>query len=690
MSEPHLFDTLDNLRGIGRLKAKTLAKLGLNRILDILFFFPRDYEDYSEIRDIGDLEDGESTSIIGEVIDFELVQKFGGRSAFYLLVEQGDHSLRGIWFNQPYRANKIDFGVKVMLSGKTKLNGTRFEMMHPRMVVLEDPNEIPKGTLLPIYRLTEGIKQPELRRIIKEVIDSHTDLVDEIFPDWFLSKNNLLGIQQALRNVHFPESPEDVVPARRRFVFQELLTLQLAIQLRRKRVQQEKTAPSIENSSLIDSRIRKYFSYRLTGAQDRSIEEIAADMSRTIPMNRMLHGDVGCGKTSVAVYSLLLAVANGYQGVLMAPTETLAQQHYRNLQHNLATARVQVDMLTGSLSRKEKTAVLQRIASGETGIVVGTQALIQNELEFSKLGLVIVDEQHRFGVKQRAILRQKGVTPHYLVMTATPIPRTVSMTLFGDLDVSVIDERPPNRPAVNTYLCDDSQKEKWWEFVRKKLREGRQAYVIAPLVDQDENENWESVEENFENLANGEFADFNIDLVHGNQPAVEKNVAMKKFADGETQVLVATSVVEVGIDVPNATVMTILSASRFGISQLHQLRGRVCRGGHAGFVTLFSDAEGEESKERLQSLVDIDDGFKLAEVDFQLRGPGDLFGTKQHGMPPLYVANLQTDFDLLVEAREEAKEILDKDPTLESSEFAEIKNRVMTRYGKSLELSDVG
>ena len=264
------------------------------------------------------------------------------------------------------------------------------------------------------------------------------------------------------------------------------------------------------------------------------------------------------------------------------------------------------------------------------------------------------------------------------------------MTLFGDLDVSIIDERPPNRPAVNTYLCNDSQKEKWWEFVRKKLREGRQAYVIAPLVDQDENENWESVEQSFESLANGEFADFKIDIVHGNQSADEKNAAMQKFAAGETQVLVATSVVEVGIDVPNATVMTILSASRFGISQLHQLRGRVCRGQHAGYVTLFSDADSQDSIDRLQSLVDIDDGFQLAEVDFQMRGPGDLFGTKQHGMPPLYVANLQTDFELLVDARDEAKIILDKDPELLSDEFAEIRNRVMTRYGKSLELSDVG
>lgn len=686
-----LFDSLHELPNIDRRRSGILRKLGLNRVVDVVFFFPRDYEDFSEIRNIADLEQSDSVSVVGEVSDFELANKRGGRSAFYLLVEQDGHFVRAVWFNQPYRANRIEVGRKVLLSGKARLNGLRYEMMHPRLTILDDDEESPvRGTLLPVYRLTEGIKQAELRRLIREIIDDCLDQVEEVFPGSFLEQHELLDIQTALRQVHFPQESADIEPARRRFVFQELLTLQLAIQLRKQQVQLQESAPQLENNSLIDSRIKKYFPYQLTAAQQKSIDEISQDMARNVPMNRMLHGDVGCGKTSVAVYALLLAVANGHQGVLMAPTETLARQHFRNLQTSLANTQVQIDLLTGSLGQKEKRQVLDNICGGQADIVVGTQALIQNEIEFHRLGLIIVDEQHRFGVKQRATLRQKGQTPHYLVMTATPIPRTVTMTLFGDLDVSVINEKPPNRPPVHTYHCEDAQKAKWWEFVRKKLHEGRQAYVIAPLVQQDEQENSESVESTFENLANGEFADFKIDLVHGNQKANEKEVAMQKFAQGETQVLVATSVVEVGIDVPNASVMTILSASRFGLSQLHQLRGRVGRGKHAGYVALFSDTDSEEAQQRLQSLVELEDGFRLAEVDFQLRGPGDLFGTRQHGMPPLFVADLQRDGELLIEAREEAARILESDPQLQSPDFAEIRNRVMTRYGKSLELGDVG
>jgi ATP-dependent DNA helicase RecG len=466
--------------------------------------------------------------------------------------------------------------------------------------------------------------------------------------------------------------------------------LQLAIQLRRIHVNQQKTAPAIETNSRIDSRIKKYFPYELTAAQEKAIQEISGDMAKQVPMNRRLHGDVGCGKTTVAVYALLLAVAKGQQGVLMAPTETLARQHFRYLQTLLRDSQVQVELLVGGLGKKEKENLLAKIEQGQPGITIGTQALIQNQIHLPNLGLVIVDEQHRFGVNQRASLRQKGVTPHYLVMTATPIPRTVTMTLFGDLDVSKIDQRPPNQTAVNTYLCEEPQKEKWWDFVRKKLREGRQAYVVAPLVDDDEASAWASVEETFESLANGEFSDFTIDLVHGKQPGQYKEAAMQKFANGETQVLVATSVVEVGIDVPNATVMTILSANRFGLAQLHQLRGRVCRGRFPGYVTLFAETEVEETQERLQALVDTNDGFELAEIDFQLRGPGDLFGTRQHGIPPLFVANLQRDYDLLVETRSDAQHLLKADPGLDSEEFSEVKKRVLARYGKTLELADVG
>ena len=690
MNETTLFDTLETSPGVGSSRYRILQKLGLHRIVDALFFFPRGYEDHSEIVDIGEIRDGDSASVVGEIVDHEKVEKGGGRSSFYLLIQQGNHYLRGIWFNQPYRANKVDIGKKVMLSGTAKLSGMRPEMIHPKMIFIDENEDPQRGTLLPIYRLTEGIKQAELRRLIRSVVESNLALVDEIFPEAFLLEKRLLGIKDALRMIHLPENSEEIDPARNRFVYQELLTLQLAINLRRAQVSAAERAPEMEIDSRVDARIKNYFPYQLTGAQEFAIKEIASDMSRLTPMNRMLHGDVGCGKTAVAVYALMLAVACGHQGVLMAPTETLARQHYRNLQTMLAQTRVKVGLLTGTLSAPEKRRVVAEIESGELGIVIGTQALIQNELSFHRLGLVIVDEQHRFGVKQRAQLRDKGITPHYLVMTATPIPRTISMTLFGDLDVSVLHEKPPNRLPINTYLCQQSQREKWWDFVRKKVREGRQAYVIAPLVDEDERGTWENVEEVFESLSNGEFADFKIDLLHGRQSSDEKEAAMVRFADGATQVLVATSVVEVGIDVPNATVMTILSASRFGLAQLHQLRGRVGRGRHAGFMAMFADVEAEDVNERLQALVETNDGFKLAEIDFQMRGPGDLFGTKQHGMPPLFVADLQRDFDLLVSARNDAQQILSSDPDLGSEEFSAIKQRVISRYGSALDLVDVG
>ena len=468
MNETTLFDTLETSPGVGSSRYRILQKLGLHRIVDALFFFPRGYEDHSEIVDIGEIRDGDSASVVGEIVDHEKVEKGGGRSSFYLLIQQGNHYLRGIWFNQPYRANKVDIGKKVMLSGTAKLSGMRPEMIHPKMIFIDENENPQRGTLLPIYRLTEGIKQAELRRLIRSVVESNLALVDEIFPEAFLLEKRLLGIKDALRMIHLPENSEEIDPARNRFVYQELLTLQLAINLRRAQVSAAERAPEMEIDSRVDARIKNYFPYQLTGAQEFAIKEIASDMSRLTPMNRMLHGDVGCGKTAVAVYALMLAVACGHQGVLMAPTETLARQHYRNLQTMLAQTRVKVGLLTGTLSAPEKRRVVAEIESGELGIVIGTQALIQNELSFHRLGLVIVDEQHRFGVKQRAQLRDKGITPHYLVMTATPIPRTISMTLFGDLDVSVLHEKPPNRLPINTYLCQQPQRGKVVGFCSKE------------------------------------------------------------------------------------------------------------------------------------------------------------------------------------------------------------------------------
>ncbi len=413
-------------------------------------------------------------------------------------------------------------------------------------------------------------------------------------------------------------------------------------------------------------------------------------MARPLPMNRLLQGDVGSGKTVVALYAMLLAVAHHQQAALMAPTEVLARQHALTVENLLSASQVRRVQLTGGMPAKQRAAVLEQIAAGEIDLVVGTQAVIQEDVRFARLGLVVIDEQHKFGVLQRSILKHAGLDPHYLVMTATPIPRTVAMTLFGDLDTSTLRESPPGRQPVHTYLATQEQRARWWEFFRKKLREGRQGYVVTPLVEESDQFAAVSLEETYEELANGELEAFRLGLIHGRMTAAEKDDVMDAFRTGEIQVLVCTSVVEVGVDVANATLMTIEGGQRFGLAQLHQLRGRIGRGKFPGFCCVFAEPQSDEAQQRLAAFAATTDGFELAEKDFQLRGPGDLFGTKQHGLPPLRIADLPGDMPLLEEARADARGLVAADPDLSAPEHGLLRRRMMAHYGKALELSDVG
>jgi ATP-dependent DNA helicase RecG len=446
----------------------------------------------------------------------------------------------------------------------------------------------------------------------------------------------------------------------------------------------------LEATAQIDARIRRLFPFELTEGQRQAMAEIGADMGRPQPMNRLLQGDVGSGKTVVALYALLLAVAHGYQAVLMAPTEILARQHALTIRRFLTGSQVRRAELIGGMRPKLRAAVLEEIAAGRIDLIVGTQAILQEDVRFAKLGLVVIDEQHRFGVRQRAALKHSGPDPHYLVMTATPIPRTITMTLFGDLDVSTLNDSPPGRQKVNTYLAGDQRRERWWEFVRKKLKEGRQGYVVVPLVEESEQSTAVSLQETYEALANGELEAFRLGLIHGRMTSEEKDVVMDRFRQGEIQVLVCTSVVEVGVDVPNATLMTIESGERFGLAQLHQLRGRISRGKYPGFCCVFAAPQSEESQERLKALESSSDGFQLAEIDFRLRGPGELFGTRQHGLPPLRVADLLRDTELLTEARRDALALVAADPGLMLPQNLALRQRMLARYGKALDLGDVG
>lgn len=696
------------LPGMGVSRGKKMGRLGLRTAQDVVFLFPRGYEFPAPSQGIDALQEGEPASLVGQVVDAELVSRSPGKSMFAALVQNETGVVRALFFNQPFRADQLMLDRHVILSGTPKLSGMRMEFVHPKVTLLDDAEEIPEPQILPVYPLTDGLKQAEIRRLVTETVKELADELVEVMPEWLRRigaerlrsagipiEQDLYSIPRAMRSLHLPEDSHDLLEARTRFVFQELLVMQLALAMRRRKLTTDLHSPPMEATAMIDARIVNRFPFPLTGDQKTVIGEISRDMARQFPMNRLLQGDVGSGKTIVAIYAMMLAVAKGYQSVLMAPTEVLARQHYQTVCETLSESRVRVGLLCGSLSSRERRDVVASVEAGETNLLIGTQSLIYGGLAFKSLGLCVIDEQHKFGVAQRVALRSGGIDPHYLVMSATPIPRSVAMTLFGDVELSTLREKPPGRGKVHTYLAHDGWRERWWKFVRQRLDEGRQAFVVAPRVsssrdEEDENEDVSSVEAEFERLCNGALSDYRVGLLHGRMPTDEKQAIMDAFAVGRLQVLVSTTVIEVGINVPNASVMTILGAQRFGLAQLHQLRGRVGRGKHEGHVCVFTDGEASpEENERLKVFEETDDGFELAEADFRLRGPGDLLGRKQSGLPPMRIADLTKDYDALVAAREMAQEMIDADPDLESADLAELRSQVMRRYGKRLELGDV-
>ncbi len=689
-----LWQPVEQFPGVGSAMGRALKRLRLEKAVDLLFYFPRRYEDFLEIVPLAQLQEGKLAEVIGTIREIDQHVADSGRHVLYLLVEEAKHYLRVVFFNQPFLVQKFQRGQRVLLRGTPQSRGGRMQMVQPRFQILDPQQPVPTGRILPVYGLTEGLKQRQLRWLLERAVDRLVGLIDEAFPMALRQQLELLDIQSALRQIHFPETREQAEAARRRLAFQELFILQLALATRRHRLQQNPTAPTIVMTPQIRDRIVGRLPFKLTESQTVAIEEIARDMARSVPMNRLLHGDVGSGKTAVAFAAMLNCVAAGYQAVLMAPTEILAQQHTQTMSHWLLNSRVRLESWTGSTSHRHQLA--ERIAAGQIDIVIGTQAIIQGALKFKNLGLAVIDEQHKFGVNQRALLKRLADRdPHYLVMTATPIPRTISMTVFGDLDVSTLIRPDHLKPLVHTYLGTPENREKWWAFVRKKLHEGRQAYVIAPRVAAEGGETSpgsavSNAEQLYESLVHGPLEAFRVDLLHGRLSAEEKETALRGFALGKTQVLVATSVVEVGIDVPNATVMTIESAERFGLSQLHQLRGRVGRGHHPGFVCAFSTSDDAADNQRLQAFAEIQDGFQLAEIDLQLRGPGNLFSAEQTGFPPLRIADLTNDQGLLETSRQSATDLIAADPELVLPEHLRLRELMTARYGKYLELSAVG
>jgi ATP-dependent DNA helicase RecG len=678
------------LKGVGPARAEQLRRLGINTIGDLLFHFPRRYDDLSDVRPISALVAGKLQTVRGEVVEVDGTQLADGRTVVRIVVsDDGQHCLEGVWFNQPYISRRFRYGQHVAFSGKPRWFRDHWQMSNPQVQFLDEPAAAPPG-IVPVYPLTEDLRSDQLRPLIRRAVEEYAEQAREILPAWLRQRRQLLPVSQALRELHLPSSLPAAQAARRRFVYEEFLLLQLALALRRRDLRDRRQAPVLRVTPLIDARIRRLFPFRLTADQDRAIAEICQDLASERPMQRLLQADVGAGKTAVAVYALLVAVANKYQAAFMAPTEVLARQHWHTLEEYLAHSRVRRLLLTGALTGKARRTALERLAAGDIDLVVGTQALVQEEVRFANLGLVVIDEQHKFGVAQRARIRRQGRDPHYLVMTATPIPRTVALTLFGDLDVSVIRQLPPGRQPVLTRWQAESQRPAVYDKLRQELAQGRQAYVVCPLVEESEVLDVKAAEAVYEELRQGPLRDFRVGLLHGRQPEEVKEQVMQHFRTHQLDVLVSTMVIEVGIDVPNATFLIIEHAERFGLSQLHQLRGRISRGTVPGQCYLFTGTLTPEARQRLQAFCRLRDGFALAETDARLRGLGEFFGTRQHGLGELRVGDLITDRGILQEARQDAFALVAEDPDLRQPEHHLLRHAVLRRYGRTLELAEVG
>ena len=695
---------LERLPGVGSVRAAKLRKLGLLTVRDALMHFPRDYRDFSGKHCLDELVEGEHASLGGTVLSTFLRTISHGRTMLAVEVETEQGPMRCVWFNMPFLASRFTEGRRFVAAGQPRRNGSKWEFSHPEVRWLDEAEDSSPVEWLAVYPLTEGVLQSHVRLAVQAALSKAADHLEESLPESLLKSKNLMSIGEAIRAIHRPESRDAMEAARRRFVYQELLMLQLALRLHRGQQDVRQTAPPIDIDSRLDSRIRALFSHEFTAAQKRVCAEIASDMRQTKPMNRLLQGDVGSGKTAVAAYCMLATAAtpvlgvkpdedgssaspaSRFQAAIMAPTELLARQHYNTLT-SLLTERgssLQVGLLVGGQRVAERRKLREQIESGEIQLVVGTQALICSEAAFANLGLVVIDEQHRFGVLQRLLLQQGSRDPHTLVMTATPIPRTVAHAVYGDLDISVIDELPPGRQEVSTYRVANDQVEQWWEFFCKKLKEGRQGYVVVPTVDIS-GRDIASISSAFESLANGRLEAFRLGLLHGRMKPDQKASVMADFRDRRFDVLVATSVIEVGIDVPNATLMTILDAENFGLAQLHQLRGRIARGRVQGICAAVTDAEASKSP-RIDAFVSTADGFLLAEQDLILRGPGDILGSRQSGSPPLYLADLLRDGVVAAEARSDAKTIFEADPALDDPKFIRLKKVLLGRWAATLNL----
>ena len=688
------------VRGVGPAVAERLARLGIAKVRDLLWHFPRLHQDRSRLRRIADLTPGQHEAVVGRVHSVRRPWRSGGRTILAATIADETGRLKAYWFGMPYLRNHLKPGTRVVLWGKVVArNG--LALLSPEFEVIGEDEPLHAQRIVPIYPATAGLGQKRLRRVIRAALDDFAQAAPEVFPEDYRTEHRLVPIAEALEQVHFPESPRAAELARRRLVYEEFFLLETAIALRKRALHEDIEGISFEIPEKIDRRIRRRFPFRLTAAQERAIAEIADDMARPRPMNRLLQGDVGSGKTVVAAFAMLAAIANKHQAALMAPTEILAQQHYQTVSRLLKNSRVRILPLIGGMPKRKRRESLAAIAAGEVDIVIGTHALIQADVNFAGLGIIVVDEQHKFGVMQRGSLIKKSLNPDVLIMTATPIPRTLTMTVFGDLDVSIIDRMPPGRKRVKTWWVPRRKLPGAYDFIRKEINRGRQAYFVYPLVEEstaEQTRQLKNATKMAELLGKDVFPEFRVGLLHGRMSSEEKKSIMLSFRDGKIQVLVSTIVIEVGIDVPNATMMVIENAERFGLSQLHQLRGRIGRGSEESYCMLFGNPRTPEGKERLKIISRTSDGFKIAEEDLRLRGPGEFFGTRQHGLPELRIANIVEDYEILRVARRDAFSVAQKKSVtaggrgvpIDGTYYGAMLKEVRSRFADMVELIGVG
>ena len=671
------------VKGVGPNRVKLLNKLNIFTLGDLITYYPRGYEDRSKPKNMLECIDGEEALIEAIVVNRMTEIRLKGKTMYKLQVRDESGIGTAIWFNQSYLKNKFQVGKKYKFYGKISNAFGKITIQSP--VFDEEEKNNNTGKIIPIYPLTYQLSQNVLRKIIENGLKEVEGGLQETLPSYLLEEYHLQNLQQAMKHIHFPNEFKDFTIARKRLVFEELLSTQLALLELKNMSLTEGNGIAFHKEAKMSDIIHQ-LPFRLTGAQRRVLEEIDTNMESPKAMNRLLQGDVGSGKTVIAMCAAYKAVKSGYQAAIMAPTAILATQHLENFQKMLANTGIRVELLISGITKKKKEDILHRLANGEIDILIGTHAIIEDNVVFSKLGLVVTDEQHRFGVKQRTRIVEKGQNPDVLVMTATPIPRTLALILYGDLDISIIDELPPNRKKVDTFAVSKKMEDRINNFIREQIKEGRQAYVVCPLVEENEEMDLKSVEKLYEKYKKEVFPDYRVEYIHGKMKPKEKDEIMTKFKAGGIDVLISTTVIEVGVDVPNANIMVIEDAERFGLAALHQLRGRVGRGEYKSYCILKYEGKGEVVRKRMKVMCETNDGFVISEKDLELRGSGDFFGTMQHGLPEFKIANLFEDMEILKSVQSVAIKIMSDDPKLEKEKNRLLKDLIKDKFMKRIEI----